>query len=166
MVLLHIASQDPEKGRFVVAHFDHGIRSDSAEDMNFVKTESKNLGLDFESKRVELGHNASEEQARVARYHFLDEIKDKYKATSIVTAHHQDDRIETAIINLLRGTGNRGLSALRSHPHLLRPFLHVPKKELVAYANSQNIRWCEDSTNSDEKYLRNKVRKIFKKFEK
>ncbi len=160
MVLLHIVSQDPEKNRFVVAHFDHGIRTDSAEDLNLVKSEAESLGLHFESKRVELGHSASEEQARIARYHFLYELKYKYKAISIVTAHHQDDRIETAIINLLRGTGNRGLSALRSHPHLLRPFLHIPKKELVAYAMSQNISWGEDSTNSDEKYLRNKLRKI------
>jgi tRNA(Ile)-lysidine synthase len=162
MVLLHLASLDPEKNRFVVAHFDHGIRDDSAEDMKFVKSESEKIGMVFESKRVELGENASEEQARVARYQFLHELKDKYKATSIVTAHHQDDRIETAIINLLRGTGNRGLSALRSHPHLVRPFLHIPKIELVAYAKSQNISWREDTTNSDEKYLRNKIRKIIK----
>jgi tRNA(Ile)-lysidine synthase TilS/MesJ len=67
--------------------------------------------------------------------------------------------METAIINLLRGTGRKGLTALGSQKHIARPIKHISKADLVAYANEQGLTWREDSTNNDETYLRNYVRK-------
>jgi tRNA(Ile)-lysidine synthase len=76
----------------------------------------------------------------------------------VVTAHHQDDALETAIINLLRGSGRKGLSALGGQPHVARPLLGVPKSEILEYARQHALEWREDATNQDPAYLRNYVR--------
>lgn len=145
--------------RLVVAHFDHGIRPDSQDDRRFVADLAARYGLDFESERQELGVEASEETARQARYGFLRRLKKKHAARAIVTAHHADDIIETMVINLLRGTGWRGLCSLKSTAELCRPLLAVSKKDILAYARKNKLAWKEDSTNSDERYLRNAVRR-------
>jgi tRNA(Ile)-lysidine synthase len=79
-------------------------------------------------------------------------------ADAIITAHHQDDMVETAVINMIRGTGSRGLSALKSAGDIVRPLLGITKGELLAYAAEHNLQWREDSTNQDERYLRNYIR--------
>jgi tRNA(Ile)-lysidine synthase TilS/MesJ len=112
-----------------------------------------------------LGAGASEDVARQARYAFLEHVKKVAEADAVITAHHQDDMLETAIINLLRGTGRRGLTALKSTPRLLRPLLHAPKHSILAYAKAYGIKWREDPSNQDIKYLRNYVRhKILPEF--
>lgn len=141
-----------------VAHVDHGIREDSKQDAAFVKELARKYGLEFYSKRFELGSNASEDQARKCRYEFLNEVMQKTEAQAIVTAHHQDDLIETAAINLTRGTKRRGLVSLRSTEKLKRPLLNVSKSEIYQYAIKHKLEWQEDSTNSQLIYLRNNVR--------
>lgn len=140
----------------VVAHFDHGIRSDSADDARFVQQLASKYGLPFETAREELGANASEELARERRYAFLNVVAKKYDAT-IMTAHHADDVIETIAINISRGTGWRGLAVLGS-PSIARPLLDMSKADLIEYANANQLTWREDSTNQDTKYLRNGLR--------
>lgn len=142
--------------QIVVAHFDHGIRDDSAEDEVFVGALAKVYGYTFESKHEELGTHASEERARDRRYAFLRSVAKKYAAT-IVTAHHADDVVETIAINLTRGTGWRGLAVLDSLG-IERPLLAMRKSELLAYALEHRLEWREDSTNADMKYLRNSLR--------
>lgn len=140
----------------VVAHFDHGIRPDSASDAEFVRNLASRYNLPFETKREELGPGTSEEKARSHRYTFLRQLAKKYDA-QIVTAHHCDDLIETIAINLVRGTGWRGLAVLDS-PDIYRPLLGMTKAQLVEYARQYHLDWREDSTNSDTKYLRNSLR--------
>lgn len=142
----------------VVAHFDHGIRHNSAEDAAFVQELAKTHNLPYEEEQANLGPDASEDQARKVRYDFLVRITKKYQAIAVITAHHQDDVIETSILNILRGTGRHGLTSLKSRPGLFRPLLQIPKNELIAYAKINNLQWFEDETNKDTKYLRNKVR--------
>lgn len=144
--------------RYIVAHFDHGMRADSAEDAVFVGKLAASYGLEFETKRVELGANASEQVAREARYGYLKELKQRYKAEKIITAHHQDDLIESMVTNLLRGTGPRGLLPMSNVADIVRPLLRKSKADLVKYARTHRLQWREDSTNSDEKYLRNYIR--------
>ena len=144
---------------FVVAHFNHGIRPDSDKDEELVRKAAKKYQLPFEVGYGKLGPGASEELARKARYQFLGRLKDKYRAKAILTAHHQDDLLETAIINVLRGTGRRGLTAISENPDTLRPLLRIPKEELAAYAKHHQLAWREDPTNIDETYLRNYVRR-------
>lgn len=142
---------------FIVAYFDHGIREDSAEDAVFVKLLAEKYGLQFETKREELGRNASEELARERRYTFLRDVAKKHGA-KVLTAHHADDLVETIAINLIRGTGWRGLAVLDS-PDIERPLLGMAKSEILDYAKKHRLEWREDSTNQDTKYLRNDVRK-------
>jgi tRNA(Ile)-lysidine synthase len=75
-----------------------------------------------------------------------------------VTAHHKDDLLETAMLNLLRGTGRKGVTSLASRNGLQRPLLEFSKHEIVAYAKQHNLEWREDSTNADQRYRRNYVR--------
>lgn len=158
MVLLDVLQKLPGV-QLVVAHYDHGIRSDSAEDRKLVEATAKQYNLPFLFEEGHLGIKASEATAREARYAFLRRIKEEQGARAIITAHHQDDMLETAIINILRGTNRRGLSALTSSDELVRPLLDYSKQDILAYARQQNLRWREDSTNADDRYLRNYIRK-------
>ena len=157
MVLLDILSQQPDL-KLIVAHFDHGIRKDSAEDARFVSEVAYAKGIKHISERVELGPQASEASARQARYDFLKRVKARYNAKAIITAHHEDDVLETTIVNLLRGTGWRGIASLNSSKDIVRPMLHVAKADVIQYAQDHNLLWREDSTNSDTRYLRNRIR--------
>lgn len=157
MVLLDSLCKLPHL-EIIVAHFDHGIRSDSAADAQFVATAAKARGLPFVMERKELGEAASEQQARTARYDFLRSAMVEYHAAGILLAHHQDDVLETAVINVLRGTGWRGLASLRSTAEMIRPLLSATKRQIREYAAEHAITWREDSTNSDYRYLRNRVR--------
>jgi tRNA(Ile)-lysidine synthase len=141
----------------VVAHFDHGIRDDSAADARFVEQLAKKYGLPFVTKREELGKKASEELARNRRYAFLREEAKKHHA-QLVTAHHADDVIETVAINILRGTGWRGLAVLDA-PDITRPLLHFSKQDIREYARVKRLEWVEDSTNNETQYLRNRIRR-------
>ena len=145
----------------VVAHFEHGIREDSDADRELVGRAAKRYGLPFIYEHGNLGAGASEAQARTARYDFLYRVKEQANADAIITAHHQDDLIETAIINILRGTGRKGLSSLRSTDDILRPLLATPKHDLYSYVSSHpehDIIWNTDSTNKSDVYLRNYIR--------
>lgn len=157
MVLLDILAKNRQLN-LIVAHFNHGIRKDSHVDEVLVKKICDNRDLVFVSGQGNLGKDASEEKARDARYAFLSKVLKDHNAKAIITAHHQDDLIETSIINLLRGTNRRGLTALQNKDDILRPLLLYPKVALVEYAKSNHLQWREDSTNKDKKYLRNFVR--------
>lgn len=146
-----------EKGDVIVAHFDHGIRSDSREDALFVEHLAKRYGARFETRREELGPDASEEKARMHRYAFLREVC-RQNGALLVTAHHANDVAESIAINITRGTGWRGVAVMDTES-ISRPFLGVLKREIVAYARKNNLEWREDSTNSTDAYLRNRLRK-------
>jgi len=86
--------------------------------------------------------------------------------TAIVTAHHAGDQAETMLMRLKRGTtlaGLRGIQALRQAqgPFIYRPFLNVSREELLAYAQENGLEWCEDESNVDVKFARNKIRHVF-----
>ncbi len=157
VVLLDLLRSIP-KLELTVAHFDHGIRSDSRQDRLFVQELAAAYGLPFVYSEGQLGENASEALARQARYKFLNSVRQEKNADAVVTAHHQDDMIETAIINIMRGTGRHGLTSLRSGASLKRPLLQLEKSQLVRYAKLHELEWREDSTNQEEKYLRNYIR--------
>jgi len=140
----------------IVAHFDHGIRPDSHLDAQHVKATAERYGLAFETHREELGVGAGETIARERRYVFLRGLAKKHDA-KIVTAHHLDDLVETVAINMTRGTGWRGLSVLDSD--VSRPLIDTDKAALISYAQKNGISWRDDSTNSSDAYLRNRIRK-------
>jgi len=152
--------------KLIVAHYDHGIRLDSGRDREFVKHLAATYRLPFIYDEGQLGPRTSENEARKARYRFLHQLRERSGADAIVTAHHQDDVLETALINLLRGTSRKGLSALKSTDVVKRPLLHASKAEIRDYARRHGLNWREDSTNADTRYLRNHVRhNILAKFD-
>lgn len=162
MVLLDVLSQQPNL-ELVVAHFDHGIRTDSDKDRQLVEQAAKRYGLPFIYERGILGPSTSEAVARAARYRFLRKVQQDNAAQAIITAHHQDDLIETVIINLIRGTGRKGLSSLASNDDMVRPLLHVRKQNIYDEASQITKRdpaftWHTDSTNESDAYLRNYIR--------
>jgi len=161
VVLLDILSKHSDL-ELIVAHFDHGIRDDSADDAEFVAGLAKKHNLPFETKREELGNKVSEETARDRRYEFLRGVASKYDA-KLVTAHHADDVIETIAINLSRGTGWRGLSAMDSD--IIRPLTDMTKLEIMDYAKKNKLTWRDDSTNASDDYLRNRIRRCLEKLD-
>jgi tRNA(Ile)-lysidine synthase len=155
-MLARRAAQEPSM-RLIVAHVDHGIRDDSANDARFVAELAKRYHLPFISNRFELGPSASEDRARQVRYGFLFEQASLFGA-KVVTAHHLGDVVETVAINLARGTGWRGLAVL-NRPGVWRPLLSLSKSKLYDYALAHRLEWVEDSTNVSDRYQRNRLRR-------
>jgi tRNA(Ile)-lysidine synthase len=165
MALLHMLQATPGI-HITVAHFNHGIRKDSAEDQSLVQQLAESYRLPFVAAEGHLGPNVSEAAARQARYDFLHGVRTTAGARAIVTAHHQNDALETAILNILRGTGRHGLTSLQSTDLVKRPLLNVSKAEIVKYARDNQLQWREDSTNLSDSHLRNYIRhKLLVRFE-
>ena len=157
MALLHVLRSRPGL-KLIVAHFDHGIRPDSDVDRVFVEHIAKSHALPFIFEKGNLGPKASEATARTARYNFLESVKQASGARAIITAHHQDDLLETALLNLLRGTGRKGLTSLKSTENVIRPLLIYPKSRIKEYVATHKLAWREDETNQYLQYRRNYLR--------
>lgn len=157
MVLLEkFFRDDPEN--IVVAHFNHGTRKSADLDEQFVFSRCKELKVPFETMKIMLGEGVSEELARQKRYDFLYHVANKYGG-EIYTAHHLDDLIESITINLIRGTGWRGLTPF-SDNRIHRPFIEMGfyKTDILRFAAKNKVLFREDPTNSTDDYLRNRVR--------
>ena len=142
----------------VVAHIDHSTRKSSAEDADFVRQKCQELGVKFYETKLKLGEGVSEELARKKRYEFLKTIQEKEGGT-LCTAHHLDDVLESIAINLIRGTGWRGLTPFYGD-ELVRPFIisRMWKRDVLKFAGEQKICFRQDPTNYEADYLRNRVR--------
>lgn len=164
MVLLDIMAKRYSSDDIIIAHFDHGVRSDSEKDAKFVARVAEEIyHVRYIIGKGSLGSNTSEEKAREARYEFLRKVAEENGA-KIYTAHHLDDLVETVAINFIRGTGWRGLAGLDTSD-IKRPLLEtnltyepMDKSAIIEYAAKRGLRFREDATNSSEKYLRNRAR--------
>jgi len=146
--------------QLAVAHFDHKVRPDSYKDAELVARLAGTF--DFPYYLYQYTDKVKTEAAmRKARYEFLESIRSELNYDFVVTAHHNDDRIETAIFNSIRGADRGGITALRARrDNLIRPLLPYSKAEIITYANIQNLPYREDSTNSDLGFSRNFVRHV------
>lgn len=141
-----------------VAHLDHKTRSDSAQDAALVGRLADQHGYKFFLGQLD-GAQKKEAALRSARYDFLEELASAGGYDSIVTAHHGDDRIETSLLNSIRGADRNGLTALQAkRGKVVRPLLPFRKSDIIVYANLRNLAYREDSTNSNPEYRRNFVR--------
>ncbi len=159
MVLLDLMSAQAENYEIIVAHYVHNVRNqdETADDLKVIEEYCDEHGLKLVIGNYP-GTDQSEAALREARYIFLNSILKEYKYQAVVTAHHKDDLLETAIINLLRGTAGAGLHSITNSGQLLRPLLDYSKSDILTYAKDANVGWHNDVTNSDERYLRNYVR--------
>jgi tRNA(Ile)-lysidine synthase len=167
MALLHgcarLVETDARPWQLTVAHLDHALRPDSAEDAAFVTDAAARLGLPAEVRRTDVAVLAREEwrsledAGREARYRFLEEVAGE--AGWIATGHTADDAAETVLINLLRGsglTGARGIPGRRGR--IVRPLLADRRTQLRDWLDEAGIAYRLDPTNVDPAFLRNRVR--------
>ncbi|MEO8146024.1 MAG: tRNA lysidine(34) synthetase TilS [Bacteroidia bacterium] len=151
---------------FAVAHCNFQLRDDESDgDETFIKSIAKKSGIKIHTKKFETKKFAAQRQlstqmaARELRYEWFNELSEKYGYDFIATAHHQTDVAETILINQVRGTGLAGMHGiLPLHGKIIRPLLFTTHDELFAFAQAQKIKWREDSSNSHDDYVRNKIR--------
>ncbi len=154
--------------RFTVCHVEHGIRAEeSLEDAAYVEAFCRQRGIVFCCKHVDAQELQKREKlsledaARRLRYRALFQCVEETGADFILTAHQKDDQAETFLLRLLRGSGTRGLGAIRFRQDIvLRPLLSLSAAELRQYCTGRGISWREDVTNEDLYYARNRIRKV------
>lgn len=164
MVMMHLFV---EAGYNVaVAHCNFCLRGEeSEEDEQTVEAEARKLGIPHYNRRFdtkgEMARTGESVQmaARRLRYAWFDELCLDEGYDTIAVAHHADDSIETFFINLLRGTGLKGLTGISVlNGKVIRPLLFASRHEIKEYAKHHSIPYREDSSNRSTKYLRNKIR--------
>ncbi len=176
--------------KLIVAHVNYGLRGkDSQRDEEFVKKMAKKYNLKLEvlkSRIIKSPKNRktlSENKLRDIRYQFFEKVRNKYRANRIAVAHNRDDQAETVLMRILRGSGLRGLGAIRfspspslparfaarragkaelrrasKHNNIIRPLLNIPRKEILAYLRKHKIPHRTDKTNLGTDFTRNKIR--------
>ena len=145
-----------------VAHADHGIQPVSRAVGQAVGELAERYGLPFELGELGLGPGASETLARRARYRWLRDLQCRRGARYLVTAHHQDDQVETVLLRALRGSGPAGLAGIpaRGRGGLVRPLLPFAKSELVAHAAARGLPVHDDPANRDPRHARSWLRTV------
>ena len=142
-----------------VAHFDHGWRADSTDDRDFVAAIAAKWGFDFHTARAAADTPHTENAARTARYAFLRQTAAQTNSTAIALGHTRDDQVETLLLHLLRGSGSRGLAAMRRRDgDLARPLLDIARSEIEAYLSRLHLTARRDATNEDPRFTRNRLR--------
>lgn len=145
---------------FGLAHVNYQLRDqESEEDAQFVNSLAQSLGVEIHlhTQPISDGLNVQVE-ARKIRYDFFQSVLDGFGYNHLVIAHHQDDNIETVLLNFTRGTGIQGISGMKVKGNILRPLLNTSRKEITEYLTTNSLNYREDSSNSDLKYKRNKLR--------
>ncbi len=149
-----------------IAHCNFALRGEeSDEDEIMVQEKARRYGIECYNKRfdttgeMERTGESMEMAARRLRYEWFHQLCEEHGYTVIAIAHHMDDSIETFFINMLRGTGLRGLTGISKQVgRIVRPLMFATRKEILEYAHSKHIQFREDSSNLSTKYLRNKIR--------
>jgi tRNA(Ile)-lysidine synthase len=164
-VLLHATIKAHGKKNVHAFHVHHGIQQEADQWQAHCKAVSKKFGCHFDTQNVKLNKLSNiESQARNLRYEALTQMCHAHKIQDLLLAHHLDDQAETVLIQLMRGAGLPGLSAMpqvksKELIHLWRPFLNMRRKDLEIYAKEHQLTWIEDPSNQDESYRRNAIRK-------
>lgn len=152
----------------IVAHINHLIRKEAKEDEKYVQKFCEKIGIQFYSKSIDVQKNANnnkigtEEAGRKVRYEFFDEILEKTNSNKIAIAHNKNDRVETIIMNILRGSGISGLKGIEpiKDNKYIRPLIECERYEIEQYCKDNNIEARIDKTNFENIYNRNKIRNI------
>ncbi len=165
LLLLLKEKADGEELTLTAAHFDHRIRSTSADDARFVRTLCERLGIPLLEGAGDVPllarttRTGLETAAREARRAFLEKARTEANADVIATAHHMDDQAETVLMHLFRGAGTSGAAGIRPRAgHWARPLLGAKKTDLVRYLEEQGQDWRTDETNAVPDTPRNRLR--------
>lgn len=161
LLLLHTAGYQIE-----AAHCNFHLRGDeSNRDETFVRQLCRKNHIplhttDFDTTQYATGQHISIEMAaRELRYNWFEKLRKECKADVVAVAHHQDDSVETMLLNLIRGTGITGLLGIRPrNGAIVRPLLCINREEIISYLQSIHQDYVTDSTNLEDEYTRNKIR--------
>ena len=164
MVLVHLFQKF--NLNFALVHCNFQLRgAESDGDENFVKDYAKHNNITFFVTKFDTKNYSEENKlstqvaARNLRYNWFNELLVSEKFDFVATAHHLDDQVETFLINFSRGTGLDGLTGIPSqNGNIIRPMLPFSRKEIENYVSENKLQWREDSSNTSDKYLRNKIR--------
>ena len=152
--------------RFAIAHCNFSLRGDESDgDEEFVKALAVQYDVTCHTRRFDTNGIAKkssssiQETARKLRYNWFEELIDEMSYKKIATGHHLDDSIETVLFHLTRGTGISGLHGIpMTNGNVIRPLLFASREEINAFVENNQLNFREDSSNSSEKYARNKMR--------
>lgn len=163
MTLLHLL-QKIDNIRIVIAHVNHHQRIQSNEEQTFICEYAKNNNIECFIKELSFDtHQNFQNNARNKRYDFFKEVMDEVNADFLLTAHHATDDLETILMRLTKSTSAKGYAGIEelaafNNKYIYRPLLHISKKEIYEYAKENNIKFYEDQSNSEDDYLRNRIR--------
>ena len=168
--LLHILNElkDELNFKIYVAHINHMIREEADEETEYVKDFCKNLGIECYIKRIDVVKIANnlkrgtEETGRQIRYEFFNEVLEKTASNKIATAHNNNDKVETILMNILRGSGTSGLKGIEAKrdDKYIRPLIEVSREEIENYCEKNKLNPRIDKSNQENIYTRNKVRNV------
>lgn len=151
----------------IVAHINHMIREEAIEDEKYVKEYCQKKDIEFYSKSIDvqkLANNnkiGTEEAGRMVRYDFFDEILEQTNSNKVAIAHNKNDKAETIIMNLIRGSGISGLKGIEEkREKYIRPLIECDREQIEKYCEEQKLNPRIDKTNFENEYTRNKIRNI------
>ena len=151
----------------VVAHINHLIREEAKQDEEYVKEFCKERNIEFYSKSIDVQKIANtnkigtEEAGRKVRYEFFDEVLIKTNSNKIAIAHNKNDKIETIIMHILRGSGINGLKGIEpKREKYIRPLIECERNQIEEYCQKENLNPRIDKTNFENIYTRNKIRNV------
>ena len=169
ITMLDILRQIQEEFDFeiVVAHINHMIRKEAIQDEEYVKKYCEKNSIEFFVKRIDVMSVANnrkigtEEAGRFVRYDFFDEVLKQTGSNKIAIAHNKNDKVETIIMHLLRGSGLSGLKGIEPiRENVIRPLIECERKEIEKYCDENRLEPRIDKTNFENDYTRNKIRNI------
>jgi tRNA(Ile)-lysidine synthase len=146
--------------QIAIAHVNHGLRgAASDEDETFTSALAERLHVPFFSRRVLLAGGNVEAAGRDARKNFFKELAMQHGFTKIAVAHTRNDRVETFLLNLLRGAGSTGLVSMPAvSGSTIRPLIETSREQVEAYLNEQGETWRTDASNFNLEFARNRLR--------
>ena len=168
--MLDILNQIKDEYKFdiYVAHINHMIREEADDDEKYVKSYCEKNNIKCFTKKIDVQQIANikkigtEEAGRKVRYEFFEEIMEMVGANKIAIAHNKNDKIETIIMNLLRGSGLsglKGITPIRENIYI-RPLIECERQEIEEYCEKHQLEPRIDKTNFENDYTRNKIRNI------
>ena len=155
--------------KLVVAHINHMIRDEADSEEQFVKAFCEKINVEFYSKRIEVEKYANnnkiglEEAGRKIRYEFFEEICEQTGSNKIAVAHNKNDKVETIIMHILRGSGISGLQGIQPQTNnkIIRPIIEIERKDIEKYCEEKNLEPRIDQSNFDNSYTRKYNRTSF-----
>ena len=169
ITMLDILRQIREEFDFeiVVAHINHMIRKEAIQDEEYVKKYCEKNNIKCFAKRIDvidIANNkkiGTEEAGRLVRYEFFDEVLKQTGSNKIAIAHNKNDKVETIIMHVLRGSGLSGLKGIEPiRGNIIRPLIECERKEIEKYCDENKLEPRIDKTNFENDYTRNKIRNI------